>query len=135
MNTTAAAIKVLFIGQAPETVDFSDPALPPGFDAAKIHAGIATGMQQMSERGWSADLCLVQPDANAAAEVTLRLGGHEGQEYDCIVIGGGLRIPPKGLALFESLVNAVHRAAPRAAIAFNTTPLDTAAAAARALGL
>jgi hypothetical protein len=137
MNTTttaaaAAAIKVLFIGQAPETVDFSDPALPPGFDAAKIHAGIATGMQQMAERGWNADLCLVQPDASAAAEVRLRLEGHE---YDCIVIGGGLRIPPKGLALFENLVNAVHRAAPRAAIAFNTTPLDTADAAARALGL
>ena len=34
-------IRVLFVGQQPETVDFSDPAIPPGFDAAKIHAGIA----------------------------------------------------------------------------------------------
>ena len=31
--------KILFIGQEPATVDFSDPALPPGFDAKKIHAG------------------------------------------------------------------------------------------------
>jgi hypothetical protein len=41
----------LFIGQVPETVDFSDPALPPGFDAKKVHAGIDTGMRQVSERG------------------------------------------------------------------------------------
>ena len=53
--------RVLFIGQTPETVDFTDPALPPGFDAAKIHAGIAVGMKLMKERGWDADLCLVEP--------------------------------------------------------------------------
>ena len=28
--------RVLFVGQQPETVDFSDPALPPGFNAEKI---------------------------------------------------------------------------------------------------
>ena len=43
--------RVLFIGQWPETVDFSDPAFPPGFDAEKIRAGIAIGMQLMAERG------------------------------------------------------------------------------------
>jgi hypothetical protein len=32
--------RVLFVGQAPEMVDFSDPALPPGFDAEKIQVGI-----------------------------------------------------------------------------------------------
>ena len=34
---------VLFVGQDPKTVDFSDPSLPPGFDAAKIQAGIDAG--------------------------------------------------------------------------------------------
>jgi hypothetical protein len=48
-----------------------------------------------------------------------------------VVIGGGVRIPPKNLLLFETLVNAVHKAAPNAAIAFNTRPEDTADAAAR----
>jgi hypothetical protein len=33
--------------------------------------------------------------------------------------------------LFEKLVNAIHRAAPQAAIAFNTRPEDSGAAAAR----
>ena len=27
--------RVLFVGQKPETVDFSDPSLPPGFNAEK----------------------------------------------------------------------------------------------------
>ena len=50
-----------------------------------------------------------------------------------MVIGGGLRIPPKSLALFEMVVNAVHKAAPAATIAFNTRPKDTAEAAVRQL--
>ena len=37
---------VLFIGQEPDTVDFSDSALPPGLDAAKIQAGIAAIRRQ-----------------------------------------------------------------------------------------
>jgi hypothetical protein len=128
MNASHGTKKVLFIGQQPETVDFSDPALPPGFDAAKIHAGIAGGMAQMAERGWHADLCLVRPDDSAAIEIQHQLGSFD---YDAVVIGGGIRIPPKSLVLFEQIVNAVHRAAPAAAIAFNTTPQDTAEAAAR----
>jgi hypothetical protein len=113
MTSSSDPKRVLFIGQQPETVDFSDPALPPGFDAAKIHAGIQTGMQQMADRGWAADLCLVPPDASASETVKQRLAG---TGYDAIVIGGGIRIPPKSLSLFERLVNAVHQGGPGAAI-------------------
>lgn len=121
-------MKVLFIGQEPETVDFSDPALPPGLSAEKIHAGIAVGMKQLAERGWQADLCLVRPDESAKQMVERQLAA---TPYDCVVIGGGVRLPPKSLLLFESLINAVHKSAPRAFIAFNTKPEDTADAAAR----
>jgi hypothetical protein len=48
-----------------------------------------------------------------------------------VVIGAGVRLPPKSLWLFEALVNALHQSAPNAAIAFNTHPRDTADAAAR----
>jgi hypothetical protein len=120
--------RILFVGQEPETVDFSDPALPPGFNAEKIHAGIAVAMRQMTERGWHADLCLVRPDATAAAAVERQLAANS---YDGVVIGGGIRMPPKSLLLFETLINAVHKAAPAAFIAFNTRPEDTADAAAR----
>jgi hypothetical protein len=120
--------RILFVGQEPETVDFADPALPPGFNAEKIHAGIAVAMRQMTERAWHADLCLVRPDATAAPALQRQLAANS---YDGVVIGGGIRMPPKSLHLFETLINAVHRTAPAAFIAFNTRPEDTADAAAR----
>jgi len=119
---------ILFIGQEPETVDFSDPALPPGFDASKIRAGIEVGMAQMADRGWNPALCLVRPDGTAASTIEQQLSR---EKYDCVVIGGGIRIPPKSLLLFEEILNAVHRHARSASIAFNTRPQDTAEAAAR----
>jgi hypothetical protein len=51
--------------------------------------------------------------------------------YECVVIGGGVRLPPRNLALFEVVINAIRRAAPNAAIAFNTRPDDSGDAAAR----
>jgi hypothetical protein len=120
--------RVLFVGQRPETVDFSDPAIPPGFSAEKIHAGIAIGMSKMAERGWQADLCLIPPDKTAALVLERQLAT---TTYDCVVIGGGIRLPPKSLPLLETIVNTVHKAAPNASIAFNTRPEDTAEAAAR----
>jgi hypothetical protein len=128
MNELDEVTRVLFVGLEPETVDYSDPALPPGLDATKIHAGIALGMQLMAARGWRADLRLVRPDETAAVAVERQLAT---ATYDCVVIGGGIRIPPKNLSLFEILVNTVHKAAPNASIAFNTIPEDTADAVAR----
>ena len=120
--------RVLFVGQRPETVDFSDPSLPPGFNAEKINAGIAIAAAGIAERGWQADLCMIEPDETAGPVLEKQLAS---ATYDCVVIGGGLRLPPKSLPLFETVINAVHRAAPGAAIAFNTRPEDTADAAAR----
>ena len=120
--------RVLYIGQDPTTVDFSDPALPPGMSAQKIQAGIDLSLRQMRERGWQADFCPVRPDDTAGSTVERALAGGG---VDCVVIGGGLRVPPRTLPLFERVLNAVHRAAPKAAIAFNTTPEDTADAVAR----
>jgi hypothetical protein len=125
-------IRILLLGYEPETVDFSDPALPPGMSAEKVHAGIAAAMKQFTERGWEADVCLIRPDETAGPTVTRQLGS---ARYDCVVIGAGVRLPPRGLALFEAVVNTVHKAAPGTAIAFNTRPDDSADAAARGLAL
>jgi hypothetical protein len=121
-------MRVVLVGYVPETVDFSDPALPPGMTAEKIHAGIAIALQQFADRGWEGDLCLIRPDETAGPTVERQVGS---KQYDCVVIGAGVRLPPRGLAFFEVVVNAVHKAAPNAAIAFNTVPQDTADAAAR----
>jgi hypothetical protein len=48
-----------------------------------------------------------------------------------VVIGAGVRLPPKRIAIFEVVINAIHKAAPSAAIAFNTLPENSADAAAR----
>ena len=122
--------RILFIGQQPETVDFSDPALPPGFDADKIKAGIAVAVANIEARGWEGDTCMIPPNETAGPTIEKQLST---AHYDCVVIGAGLRIPPEGLALFEAVVNTIHKAAPGAAIAFNTRPEDTAEAAARRL--
>ena len=124
--------RVLLLGYDPEAVDFSDPALPPGMTAEKVHAGIAVAMKGFAERGWEADVCFIRPDETAGPTVERQLAS---KSYDCVVIGAGVRLPPRGLVLFEVVINAVHKAAPGAAIAFNTRPEDSADAAARGLAV
>ena len=85
-------------------------------------------LKQFAERGWEAKLSLIRPDETAAPTVQRELTS---KSYDCVVIGAGVRLPPRGLARFEAVINAVHRAAPGAAIAFNMRPEDSADAAAR----
>jgi hypothetical protein len=51
--------------------------------------------------------------------------------YAYVVIGAGVRWLPQSLAVFEAVVNAVHKVAPAAIIAFNTRPEGSADAAAR----
>jgi hypothetical protein len=120
--------RVLLLGYDPKTVDFSDPALPPGMTVEKVHAGIAVARKQFADRGWEADVGFIRPDETAGPEVERQLGS---KSYDCVVIGAGVRLPPRRLAVFEAVINAVHKAAPGAAIAFNTRPDDSADAAAR----
>ncbi len=120
--------RVLLLGYDPETVDFSDPGLPSGMTVEKVHAGIAVAMRQFAERGWEADVGLVPADETPGPAAERLLAS---TSYDCVVIGGGVRLPSRGLALFEVVINAVRKAAPGAAIAFNTRPDNSADAAAR----
>ena len=120
--------RVLLVGYDPDTVDYSNPALPPGMNAEIIRAGIALMLRQMADRGWESDLCFIRPDKTSGQTVERHLTS---ASYDCVVIGAGVRLPPQGLEIFEAVVNAIHRGAPGAAIAFNTRPEDSADAAAR----
>ena len=85
-------------------------------------------LKQFAERGWEADVGYIRPDETAGPTVERQL---RSTSYDCVVIGAGVRLLPQRLVLFESVINAVRRAAPGAAIAFNTPPDDSADAAAR----
>ena len=123
--------RVLIIGEKPDMVDFSDPAIPPGMNADKVRAGLEIAMRRLRERGIEPDLVLTSTEEAAAGEVATAL---ETKEYDCVVVGAGLRIVPKMTRIFETVMNAVHEHAPRARLAFNSDPEDSAAAAERQLG-
>jgi hypothetical protein len=127
-NKGETMARVLLLGYDPNTVDFSDPALPPGMTVEKVHAGIEVAMKQFASRGWDADIGFIRPDETAGPTVERQLAS---APYDCVVIGAGVRLPPRLLPIFEVVINAVRKAAPRAAIAFNTRPDDSADAAAR----
>jgi hypothetical protein len=96
--------------------------------AEKVHAGIAVAMKQFAERGWEADVGMIRPDETAGPAVESQLAS---KRYDCVVVGGGVRLPPRNLLLFEVVINAIRKVAPGTAIAFNTRPDDSADAAGR----
>jgi len=88
-------------------------------NADKVHAGVKIAFADMAERGWQAENFFISPNETAVPTVERCLAK---SRYDCVVIGAGVRPPPSRLILFEALVDAIHRAAPSAAIAFNTRP-------------
>jgi hypothetical protein len=122
--------RVLIVGEQPDLVDFLDPAIPPGMNAGKIRAGLAAAMAQLRARGREADLVLTTTKEAAAGEVAAAL---EAKAYDCVVVGAGLRLVPRATTIFEAVMNVVHERAPRARLAFNLSPDDSADAAERQL--
>src|SRR6188474_420771 len=124
--------RILLLGYDPETVDFSDPALPPGMTVEKVHAGIAVAVKQFTERGWESDLCFIRPDETAGPTVERQL---RSTSYDCVVIGAGVRLPPRGLPLFERSSTPSTRLPQTRRLPSIPRPEDSADAAARGLAL
>lgn len=116
---------VIAIGIDPQYADFSAfPHLTPELVRQYIDAQI-DGLRAM---GFDADSCWIDRGATAEAAVAAAL---DSKQYDCVVIGAGLREPPELLLLFEKVLNLVHARAPGAKIAFNSYPADTADAVLR----
>jgi hypothetical protein len=105
-----------------------DPTRIPGWDPKPVEAAIARGQASFDEHGIEADLCLVATDETAEGDIVAALTS---REYACVVVGGGIRKHEPLLEFFETVINLVRLHAPGAAIAFNTTPEDTAEAALR----
>jgi fructose-specific component phosphotransferase system IIB-like protein len=117
--------RVLLIGLDPAVVDY---AKLPGLTHDILRAAIDAAEVSVIERGYEAELCLVDHGAAAEKVVTQALSD---ASFDCVLIGAGIRVSQDHLLLFEKLINVVHRLAPKARICFNTSPADTAAAVAR----
>lgn len=73
-------------------------------------------------------MCLTDFGETAEAVVQSQL---ERKQFDCILIGAGVRNNPSNFILFEKLINVVHEHAPEARICFNTMPNDTSEAVKR----
>ena len=119
---------VLVIGLDPTLIDFSQSGYAPGMDAQKVLSGLNACEEELTQLGYSVQMCLTDFGETAEAVVQDRL---EQQRYACIVIGAGVRANPSNFILFEKLINVVHQHAPQAKICFNTLPTDTAAAVQR----
>lgn len=115
--------RVLVIGLNPYRV-------PGPWDPKPVAEAIEAGMTKFANHGVGAQSCLFGLDGSDNPEemVTAAL---QSQPWECVIIGGGVRIAEDQLELFERVINLVRRHAPGAAIAFNVTPLDTYEAAVR----
>jgi hypothetical protein len=119
---------VLVIGLDPALIDFSQPGYAPGMDATKVLAGLKSSEDDLTRLGYSVEMCLTDFGETAEAVVQRQL---KQKQFDCILIGAGVRANPSNLMLFEMLINVVHEYAPQAKICFNTVPSDTADAVKR----
>ncbi|MFF1921207.1 hypothetical protein ACFVW8_11620 [Streptomyces sp. NPDC058221] len=105
-----------------------DPHAVPGMDGDAMRAVLDKELTRFGEHGIAASMTLVAPDESAESAVVAALSE---QDWDAVVIGGGIRKPEPLVTFFEQVVNLVRRHAPGAAIAFNTSGGDSVEAAER----
>lgn len=91
-------------------------------------AGLKAGAASLADLGYKTSLCLT--DFGDAAESVLRKE-LQSTEYDCVMVGAGIRAVVTHFLLFEKMINVIHEHAPQAKICFNTNPADTAEAVKR----
>jgi len=116
---------VLAIGIDPVFVDYT--ALPQ-FTPEMFRSYIDGQIERVRGLGYDVTSCLIDLGDTAQAVTADVLNS---RDFDCVLIGAGLRQPPERLLLFETIINLIHRLAPKASICFNTTPADTAEAVQR----
>ena len=119
---------VLVVGLDPALIDFSDPGYPPGMNATKVFAGMKSSEDELTRLGYGVQTCLTDFGETAEAVVQDRL---KQKQFDCVLIGAGVRTNPSNFILFEKLVNVLHEHAPQARLCFNQLPSDIAAAVKR----
>ena len=117
--------KVLAIGLDPAYVDFT--AIPQ-FTPDMFRSYIDGQLDRLRNAGFDVASCLIDTGETAEAVTAAAV---KASQFDCVVIGAGLRLPPERLLLFEKVLNLVHVLAPAARICFNTTPADTTEAVRR----
>ncbi len=114
--------KVLIIGMNPFTLDFSLPGFPPGLTAEKVEMGINADLEKLKAMGYDPAKYWIDNGNMNQENLIHQL---KATNFDGVLIGAGIRIPPSNFSLLEKLINTVHENAPQAKIMFNTNPNDT----------
>ena len=121
--------RILLVGIDPDLVDFTAPEVPQGMNADTIRRGIRTAIDDFAVAGHDPHHLYIPLDP-----ADRQLSGKLAKErFDCVVIGGGVRIPPSNLLLFEAVLNTIARAPSPPAIALVGHPGEATAAVARVL--
>jgi hypothetical protein len=107
-ETMVTKARVLLVGLQPEIVDYSKSPVP-GLTSAKVRAAVEADSAKLESLGYSVKSLYVDDGKTAEATLTKALASGE---YDCIMIGAGLRIVPPYFLLFEKLINVIHWHAP-----------------------
>lgn len=117
--------QVLLIGLEPTHLNYD---LFPDLNSDKVLAGLKSEVEEGKKLGYEIELCLINPDGS---DVNVILDRLQKKQFDCILIGAGVRTIPEYFLLFEKAINLVHQNAPRSKICFNTNPTDSIKAVSR----
>ena len=111
--------KVLAIGIDPSFVDYM---AMPQFTPEMFRSYIEAQIERVRSLGYDVTSCLIDLGETAEAVTSKAL---RSDQFDCVLIGAGLRQPGERLLLFEKIINLVHQHAPSARICFNSNPADS----------
>ncbi len=111
--------RVLVIGFEPKSLDYSSLK---DLNADKVMTGLRAEQERGLGLGYDIEMCLFNTNGADIDIISQKLAE---KQFDCIVIGAGVRALPEYFFLFEKVVNLVHQNAPASKICFNTNPTDT----------
>lgn len=114
--------KVLLIGIDPKLID-PNLSTATGWDANRVRAAAQDANKRLVELGYELQSCLLDPRGTDESVVSDTLSR---EKFDCIMVGGGVRVLSQNTILFEKIMNTIHQKAPPSSkICFNTNPADT----------
>lgn len=104
------------------------PDVPGPLGPTEVQQGLDAAKAQLDGLGLPTDLCFVM---NAEGDTEIVASALRAKPYAFVCVGAGVRLAPQHTALFERVINVIHRLAPQATLCFNVNPADTANAVRR----
>jgi len=119
--------KVLLIGV--DTTKLSGTRVTE-FDSASIRFEAEESLKSLINEGYDAKWHFLDLSSDTLEALQLDLSNNN---YDCVMVGAGIRRRPETLFLFETIVNMIHFSSPDTKICFNADVHDTIQAIKRTL--